>query len=71
MPIRSGGSYVLRGGKPALVSRSGHGGDVSPDEASPRGTASTQPAAVVASSAPNVKKEKADAHTPKNAPSRT
>ncbi|RUR51418.1 hypothetical protein [Vreelandella populi] len=61
MPRRSGGSYLLRGGKPVLVAHSG--GTTADKPAAP-------PVAVVESSATNVKKEKADAHTPKDAPSR-
>lgn len=62
MPIRSGGSYVLRGGEPVLVA---HSGGTSADKPTP-------PAAVETSSADNAKKEKSDAaHTSKNAVSRT
>lgn len=62
MPIRSGGSYVLRGGKPELVD---HSGGTSADKPTP-------PAAVETSSAAKKQKEKADdAHKAENAVSRT
>lgn len=61
MPRRSGGSYVLREGKPVLVTHSG----------GTRADKPTPPAAVETRSAVKEKKEKADAHSPKDAASRT
>lgn len=87
MPRRSGGSYVLREGKPVLVSRSGPGGNVPPDGTFPldksEQVSQVPPsdslpefiekpsAAIETRSAPNVKKDKSDAHTPEDAPGRT